>query len=93
MFPTEVFNRNKYSGSISNSIGYIQMGRPYLGLASITGRIGGQIKRPQLVFVVRIIDRKLYILWPNQTNTTRTSLRAAISIKTEEVSYQGDILG
>ncbi len=55
-------SQNKYSGSISDSIGCNQMRIPHLGLTFITKENNDQTKRIQLILVVRIIDRELYIL-------------------------------
>ncbi len=38
------------------------MGRSYLGLTSIIKENNDQTKKVQFTFVVKIIDRKLYIL-------------------------------
>ncbi len=55
-------SRDKYSGSILNSIGYNQMRIFYLKLASVIKRSNNQTERVQFIFVVRIINREPYIL-------------------------------
>ncbi len=72
MLPTKSKSRDKYSGSVSDSIGCNQMRIPYLGLASITKENSDQTGRVQLTFVVRVIGRELYILWPDQTKKTKS---------------------
>ncbi len=55
-------SQDKCSGSVLNSIGCNQMRIPYLELTSIIKRNNDQMEKVQFVFVVGIIDRKLYIL-------------------------------
>jgi len=62
VLPTKNKSRDKCSGSVSDSIGYNQMKIFYLELASIIKENSDQTGKIQLVFVVKIIGRKLYIL-------------------------------
>ena len=62
MLPTRNKSQDEYSGSISDSIDCNQMKISYLKLAFITEKNNDQTGKVQLAFVVKIIDRELYIL-------------------------------
>ncbi len=54
-------------GFISDSIDCNQVRILYLGLVSIIEKNNDQVRRVQLAFVVEVIGRELYILWPDRT--------------------------
>ncbi len=62
MLPIKNKSQNKCSDSISDSIDYNQMRILYLKLASIIKRNNDQTKKTQFTFVIKIINRKPYIL-------------------------------
>jgi len=62
VLPAKNKSRDKCSNSISDSINCNQMRISHLKLAFIIKRSNDQIKKTQLIFVVGIIDRELYIL-------------------------------
>ncbi len=67
VLPIKSESRDKYSGSISDSIGCNQMGRSHLGLASVTEENNDQMGKVQLVFVAGVMGREPCILWPDRT--------------------------
>ncbi len=64
----------------------------HLGLAFIIKRNNNQTGRAQFVFIVRVIDCKLYILWLDRTKKVENQQRVSRFVETNETSY-ADLLG
>ena len=72
MLPAKNKSRNKYSDSVLDLINYNQMKIPHLKLTFVIEENNDQTGKVQLTFVVRVIGRELYILWPDQTKKTKS---------------------